>query len=438
MTTTDASEFVSSEMATRLTGAASAWEEIAFASGPADRAEAEAGVRSAYQAVGLAEPDHIVWLPSPAQGAVAAALLTGGAAVRDTFDSIGLGRVMDEVSAQFSGVSEAGPSVRELVRTGPWERARAEVVASLGVHAWPHAWQLTGARLWPGVHRLVNAIRTGIAASASTAASTPGAADGGDDGAAAVNVDVDDDVAEAAALLRQATLDAVFGQQDAPWLALFDGLGGLDGFGRVDALGGLDGFDRVDGLGGLNGDARRVASLDGLMRVARAAGWWWPFERMAVLCERPVSMHRDDLGRLHRATGPALAFADGFALYAWHGMPVPADFGAAMADLTPERIRQEENAELRRVMLEHFGIDRYLTESAATPVQRDAAGVLWRLELPDDEPLVMVEVVNSTPEPDGTSRTYFLRVPPWTRTAQEGVAWTFGLAEGDYRPERET
>ncbi|MFI7148599.1 DUF6745 domain-containing protein [Nonomuraea sp. NPDC050022] len=416
MTTTDVSAFVSAEMATRLTGTASAWEEIAFASGPADRAEAEAGVRSAYQAVGLAEPDHIVWLSSPAQGAVAAALLTGGAAVRDTFDSIGLRRVMDEVSAQFSGVGEAGPSVRELVRTGPWERARAEVVATLGVHVWPHAWQLTGARLWPGVHRLVNDIRTGIAASAraASAASTAGAADGGHGGAAAVDDGVDDDVAEAAALLRRATLDAVYGQQDAPWLALFDGLDGLDG------------------------DARHVASLDGLMRVARAAGWWWPFERVAVLCERPVSMHRDDLGRLHRATGPALAFADGFALYGWHGMPVPADFGAAMADLTPERIRQEENAELRRVMLEHFGFDRYLTESAATPVQRDAAGVLWRLELPDDEPLAMVEVVNSTPEPDGTSRTYFLRVPPWTRTAQEGVAWTFGLAAGDYRPERET
>lgn len=46
----------------------------------------------------------------------------------------------------------------------------------------------------------------------------------------------------------------------------------------------------------------------------------------------------------------------------------------------------------------------------------------------------MVEVVNSTPEPDGTSRTYWLRVPPATRTAREGVAWTFGVSEADYEP----
>jgi hypothetical protein len=50
----------------------------------------------------------------------------------------------------------------------------------------------------------------------------------------------------------------------------------------------------------------------------------------------------------------------------------------------------------------------------------------------------MVEVVNSTPEPDGTSRTYWLRVPPQTRTARAGVAWTFGVDAAAYRPQRQT
>jgi hypothetical protein len=50
----------------------------------------------------------------------------------------------------------------------------------------------------------------------------------------------------------------------------------------------------------------------------------------------------------------------------------------------------------------------------------------------------MVEVLNSTPEPDGTRRTYWLRVPPSTRTAKEGVAWTFGLQAEAYAPVRET
>ncbi|WP_308207858.1 DUF6745 domain-containing protein [Actinomadura madurae] len=141
---------------------------------------------------------------------------------------------------------------------------------------------------------------------------------------------------------------------------------------------------------------------------------------------------------MHRGDGPALAYPDGFALHAWRGMPIPHDFVASLAGLTPDRISSEQNAELRRVMLEIFGYDRYLAETGARPLHRDETGVLWSIELPGDEPVVMVEVVNSTPEPDGTHRTYYLRVPPGTRTARAGVAWTFGVDEDDYHPEKQT
>jgi hypothetical protein len=119
-------------------------------------------------------------------------------------------------------------------------------------------------------------------------------------------------------------------------------------------------------------------------------------------------------------------------------MPIPARVAAQLPTLTVETIREEDNAEVRRVMLEYFGFDRYLRESNASELHRDETGVLWRVELPGDEPLVMVEVVNSTPEPDGSFRTYFLRVPPRTRTARAGVAWTFGLTEEEYRPQHQT
>lgn len=89
-------------------------------------------------------------------------------------------------------------------------------------------------------------------------------------------------------------------------------------------------------------------------------------------------------------------------------------------------------------MLEHYGYDRYLTESGAEPINKDETGILWRIALAGDEDVVMVEVVNSTPEPDGTSRTYWLRVPPGTRTAKAGVAWTFGLDPGEYEPLKQT
>jgi hypothetical protein len=50
----------------------------------------------------------------------------------------------------------------------------------------------------------------------------------------------------------------------------------------------------------------------------------------------------------------------------------------------------------------------------------------------------MVEVINATPEPDGSRKRYWLRVPPYMRTAREAVAWTFGLSGKEYAPDKET
>ena len=67
-----------------------------------------------------------------------------------------------------------------------------------------------------------------------------------------------------------------------------------------------------------------------------------------------------------------------------------------------------------------------------------AGGALLHAEIDDDEPLVMVRVVNSSPEPDGTHKTYFIRVNPEMTDARTAVAWTFGLSADEYDPVMET
>jgi Domain of unknown function (DUF6745) len=275
-------------------------------------------------------------------------------------------------AAELAQTGEAGRSVRPQVRTKAWADARSRQTARLGAAGWAQHWAASGARTWQLLNeRIVTPLRTRLAAELTATAT-------------AESELTDKELAAA----RLTLLDAVHGQHDGAWLAAFD---------DDDALAGLAG-------------------------VARSAGWWWPYERVVILTERPLAVHRDNLGRLHHGDGPALSYPDGWGLHAWRGMPIPA----AVA------------AEVRRVMLEHFGFDRYLQASGARELGRDETGILWRVELERDEPLVMVEVVNSTPEPDGTSRTYFLRVPPNIRTARAGVAWTFGLTEEEYHPLAQT
>jgi hypothetical protein len=188
---------------------------------------------------------------------------------------------------------------------------------------------------------------------------------------------------------------------------------------------------RVAGSGGLD-------QLNGFAEVARSAGWCWPLERTVVLTERPHRLLRDDQDRLHADSGPALEYPDGFALWRWHGVRVPRWVVEQPGTITLERIRDERDVRTRRVLVERYGPDRYLREAGGEVVQRDHCGNLWRAELPGDEPLVMIEVRNATPEPDGSRRTFWLRVPPQVLTALEGVAWSFDLPPERYRPRVQT
>ena len=79
-----------------------------------------------------------------------------------------------------------------------------------------------------------------------------------------------------------------------------------------------------------------------------------------------------------------------------------------------------------------------MAQIATKLTQANETGVLHRKEIPDDEPLVMVKVKNSTAEPDGIFKNYYLRVPPRMTRAKEAVAWTFGERKNKYRSMVET
>ena len=163
------------------------------------------------------------------------------------------------------------------------------------------------------------------------------------------------------------------------------------------------------------------------MTVAKSAGWWWPFSNAVILTERPVSLSRDDRGRLHAESGPAILYLDGFGIWAWHGVRVRREIIESPDTLTAAEIDGEVNAEIRRVMVERFGEARYIQESGAKIIHRDEWGTLYRKEQPDDEPICMVKVVNSTAEPDGSFKDYWLGVKPDCKTALEAVASTFRI-----------
>jgi hypothetical protein len=196
--------------------------------------------------------------------------------------------------------------------------------------------------------------------------------------------------------------------------------------------------------------------------TVESACWWWPHRRFVMVVERPTVIHRELVTptrprgwgshRLHGEDGPAVAWPDGWGVYAWHGIRVPRQVIEAPETLTAAQIKAEPNAEIRRVMLTRFGEDRFVRDGALERVHADDVGTLYRF----DGATLAVRVLNSTPETDGSQKPYWLYVHPELRpmrrlangavdlgkpqalTARNAVASTFGLRGAEYAPAAET
>lgn len=156
------------------------------------------------------------------------------------------------------------------------------------------------------------------------------------------------------------------------------------------------------------------------------------------VCEKPVTVELDPQGRCHNGQGPVIAWPDGFSIFALRNLV----FDRAVIEdpnyLNPKVIFEEQNMLRRRILIEHYTIERLFEEGNVKIIDQSEFGTLRVIGIPDDELIVSVRVKNSTPEPDGTFSYYELRVPPTMRTAREAVAWSFDLQEDKYNPSVQT
>lgn len=180
------------------------------------------------------------------------------------------------------------------------------------------------------------------------------------------------------------------------------------------------------------------AKLSFLWDLAQISSWWIPCKDICLLSENFKTINLDEQSRLHCEDDYALEFADGWGLYRWHGVNVPEQLILRPHDLTIEDIDNETNQEIRRIKIERYGQEKYLLDSMVEIIDQDDFGTLYKKDLDRDEPIVMVKVVNSTPEKDGSYKDYFIRVPPVIKSAKEAVAWTFNLTKEEYSPTIET
>ena len=149
-----------------------------------------------------------------------------------------------------------------------------------------------------------------------------------------------------------------------------------------------------------------------------------------IISDRPELLTVDEQRRPHNGAGPFCRWRDGTALYAVHGARVPQWVVEHPERITAQAILANNNAETRRVMIEKIGLERFVRDAGLRPVQEDDCGRLYRIE---NDATTFVEVVNRTPQPDGSFKHYFLAADPAAQSAAQAVADSFGLNVETYR-----
>jgi len=144
--------------------------------------------------------------------------------------------------------------------------------------------------------------------------------------------------------------------------------------------------------------------------------------------ERCVELADTELASLGGATEEILR---------WRGVPVGSRVVLHPESITYAEVFTEPNAEVRRVLLERMGVERFLEEADAVVVDQDTDTggnrQLLKVRMPPDEPLVALVVFCPS-----TGHQYMLRVPPTMRTCHEAAAWMAYLPPEQYAPVTET
>lgn len=372
------------------------WKEIALSVKPMDRAATKVAIEQAYVIGGVRPPSVIVWLGSPTAGAVAAATVSKIA--RSVYLNV-VQNVKSDTAAKFTEQLQAHSSpamwreAKKKLVSDPQDKKYADLPDNLRLatrHWLAAGWALDG---WyeddPG-DKIMDILTMQLPL--EIAEKLPLTVTRGE-------------------IAETQTARCGLGAHEAHWLQLYD-------------------FARKNGF--------TLPQIGPLCDLANHCGWFWPFEDFCIVSDRPKLIAIDKYSRLHNARGPAAQYRDGLRIYSWEGSCVPKRVIDFSQDMNAHDIENEPNIEVRRFMIDMYGLDRFILASGARKIHTDETGSLYMKDMLDDEPIVLVEVINRSPEPDGHFKRYFLRVPPDIRTAREAVAWTFGLRPEHYKPIRET
>lgn len=156
--------------------------------------------------------------------------------------------------------------------------------------------------------------------------------------------------------------------------------------------------------------------------LAKATGWWQPFEGVVVACERPSKQDVNEEGQLHCEDGPAVVMRDGWKVWSLNGITVDEQIVMHPETQAVDQIDAEENMDVRQIRIDRFSWERYLRESGAECIDHRKNEIEATMEALYKTKKDEVRLVATC----ATGRIFAMGVPDTIKTCQEAQEWLNG------------
>lgn len=202
-----------------------------------------------------------------------------------------------------------------------------------------------------------------------------------------------------------------------PFQQLIGAVGIASNIGRNLMASSIEMLDFCISVLGCNHDRKKWQALQTLVMEC---GFVLQLENTCLVCDRPIKLSQDEQNRFHAEGEAAIKFIDGYSIYAYHGVRLPEKYGLLHPNRWQARwLLSEENAELRRVLIQGIGYSRICQELQAIELDSWREYRLLRIDNDIDvEPIYLLKMTCPS-----TNYIHATRVPPDISTAREAISW---------------
>lgn len=114
-----------------------------------------------------------------------------------------------------------------------------------------------------------------------------------------------------------------------------------------------------------------ITMLTYINEIVSSCGFSYLYCDFAIVCDRPATIYHDALGRIHNESGMAIKFSDGSGVYALNGINFPEHVVLRPEEITKIDVYKEKNSEVRRILIERMGAQKFANLFNAKPVHED-------------------------------------------------------------------